>query len=443
MAVGPSPERRLDSWKAIAAFFGRDERTVKRWEARRGLPLHRVPGGGSAKVYAYVEELEAWLRHTPEPKRAEPEPAHRDGVTEAPSRRRRPSSLLVMAAAAAVTILALTAVFGLSTPRVPPKHRVDPVAAELYRTGVYYWHTRTPDGLTRAVDYFTQAIVRDPGYADAYAGLADCYNLLREYTVMAPGEAYPRAKAAAERAIALDPSLAGAHASLAFVDFYWSHDVAASRHEFETALRLQPGSAITHHWYATVLMTLGRFPEAVAEIDRAQALDPESSAILADRGLILFYAGRRDEARALLGQLAQSQPGFLSSHTYLAFIDRTEGDDPGYLRELTITAGLLHDDDRLALAQAARRGLAADGGPGMRAALVSAYERLKAAGRASAYELADSYAAAGRNGDALTWLTRSVEAREPDDITIRIDPAFIPLHALPAYQRLVRTVGGG
>jgi Tfp pilus assembly protein PilF len=197
--------------------------------------------------------------------------------------------LAILAAVLVAALLAVTVVRRASsaravrtTPAALRHHTPDPEAEQLYLKGIYYWQKRTPETLNQAVDYFTQAVVRDPQYAEAYVGLADCYNLLREYSVMPPSEAYPRAMAAAKRAIALDDSLSGAHSSMAFVDFYWSWDVASAQHEFERAIELDPKSVIAHHWYATFLLALASFPQSLEEIEKAQQLDPESNAILAD-----------------------------------------------------------------------------------------------------------------------------------------------------------------
>src|SRR6185312_1061209 len=180
-------------------------------------------------------------------------------------------------------------------PRPAGHHLPNTEAQAFYNAGLFEWQSRTPAGLRHAIDDFTQAIVRDPQYAEAYAGLAHCYELLREYTTVTPDYAFPRAKAAADRAIALDPSLADAHLALAFADFYWSHDAVTARRELQGAVSLAPGNAVAHHWYATFLLEMAEYREAIAQIDRAAALDTESVAIQADKGLILFYAGRHDE----------------------------------------------------------------------------------------------------------------------------------------------------
>ncbi|MGA8026482.1 MAG: hypothetical protein WB992_05010 [Bryobacteraceae bacterium] len=179
-------------------------------------------------------------------------------------------------------------------------HHANLEARELYLKGRYYWSKRTPDDLNRAVDYFTQAIVKDPRDAEAYVGLADSYNLLSEYTAMPYQEAFKRAIAAAKTAIELDGNLPEAHNSLAFASFYGDWDAVTAEREFRRALELNPNDGTAHHWYATFLMSVGREREALAEIERSQALEPSSQSIVADKGLILFYTGQVEPSRTPL-----------------------------------------------------------------------------------------------------------------------------------------------
>jgi len=479
----PVANRRLDTWKEIGAFFGRDERTVKRWEVTRGLPVHRVPGGGRANVYANTDELIEWLKgknvtedpasvtvgplssdvHTsPEAGSAQGNGMNRDAV--AGGRRIGDRSEAARASGAAlqwrktlyaVLVLAILAVSGIlivtrrnssaraarTTTSSSVPHVVDPEAKQFYLKGIYYFNKRTPETLNQAVDFFTQAVVRDPQYAEAYVGLADCYNLLREYSVMPATEAYPRAQAAAKRAIALDDSLSGAHSSLAFVDFYWSWDVAGAQREFERALELDPKSVLAHHWYATFLLALGRLPESLQEIDKAQQLDPMSAAILADKGLILFHNGQKEQAIALLKQIESTDPGFLSPHNYLAIIYFQQGDYRQYLVEAGKSAALLHDERRLAIVAASEKGFASGGSRGMLNAMLKEQISLHEKGHESAYSLAGTYAALGQKKEALDNLENSYQKREPEIVSIRIDPWLDNLHDEARYRELLAKIG--
>ena len=432
-----SQGRRLKTWKEIAAFFGRDERTVKRWETTRGLPVRRVPRGVRSAVYAYEGELRAWLEEDREP----------DTPDVAPTR-----SPLWFKGLALAALPLLVLALGLLVLRPPwrttadlpspiARHASNAEAEKFYRAGLYAWQTRTPEGLTRAVDDFTQAIVRDPQYAKAYAGLANCYNLLREYTAMPPDYAFPRAKAAAERAIALDPSLPDAHAALAFADFYWSHDTGAARREFERAVALAPQDATAHHWYATFLMNLRDFPHALAQIDKAERLDPESSSVLADKGMILFHAGKTDEAMTLLQELEQTAPTLSSPHRYLAIINRARGDDAGFVRELSLSAERRQQSADTDIATAAARGLTQAGHTGMLQAMLSVQRQRFSQLESPNYALAQTYAGLNDGAQAIGYLKLSLKRHEPDAVSLNIEPDFRALRGLPAFQQLVREAG--
>ena len=485
--------RRLDTWKEIGAFFGRDERTVKRWEITRGLPVHRVPGGGRANVYAITDELVEWLKGKNVTVEADAIPnrvasSQAEGGTETSATlgaTAAASSVLPMAnglpsdageierrvgqrrtternggpspvwrearyIAIAIVILATLAIVGVArrvssarvgTKRATAARVVDPEAEQFYLKGMYYFNKRTPETLNQAVDYFTQAVVRDPQYAEAYVGLADCYNLLREYTVMPPSEAYPRAMAAAKRAIALDDSLSGAHSSLAFVNFYWSWDVAGAQREFQRAIELDPKCVLAHHWYATFLLALGRLPESLQEIERAQQLDPQSNAILADKGLILFHNDQKEQAVTLLKQIETTEPDFLSPHNYLALINFIQGDYRQYLAESKVAATLLHDERRLDIVAASEKGFAGGGSRGMLNAMLKEQQALHENGREAAYDLAATYAALGEKKEALDNLQNSFQKREPEMLSIRIDPWLDNLHDEGRYREILAKIG--
>jgi Tfp pilus assembly protein PilF len=455
-------ERRLNSWKSIGAYFERDERTVKRWERQRGLPVHRIPGAGRSSVYAYTSELTEWLKTTDalsDPSISDEEAHVEAAVAEVPAvlstnfaarSRRRTGMILALVGAILVCAMAGIAVYrrSLFARRAFASDRpaglkpaASPEAEELYLQGLYQWNKRTPESLNRALDDFTQSIVRDPNYAPAYAGLANCYNLLREYTRMPATEAYPRAMAAAKRAIVLDDSLAEAHNSLAFVDFYWSWDAPGAEHEFERAIALDPNSAVAHHWYATFLMTLGRSQDALVEIEKARKLDPKSSAILADKGLILFLAGQTSQAITLLRQIENAEPAFLSPHAYLAEVDLAAKDYKGYLLESRKAAQILQDQNRLKIVAAGEKGFAASGGTGMLRAILSAQKELYAAGRVDAYDLAVTHCLLGDKQQALDLLQAAVAKREARATSVRVEFSLQPLHDDPSFRKLVTQVG--
>jgi DNA-binding winged helix-turn-helix (wHTH) protein/tetratricopeptide (TPR) repeat protein len=314
-------------------------------------------------------------------------------------------------------------------------------AKEFYLQGRFYWEKRTPDGLNKALDAFTQAIVHDPNYAPAYVGLADCYNLLREYTLMPASEAYPRALAAANKAVELDDGSSEAHASLAFALFYGTWDASNGAREFRRAIQLNPDNAVAHHWYANYLAAVGRRAESLVEIERAQTLDPASKAILADKGDLLWAAGRREEGVTLLKHLEATEPDFISPHRYLKFIAFANGDYADYLKEWKIEAALMHDGETLKLVDGAEKGYAAGGVRGMLEDVRSLQRRLYERGLLSPYPLAQTDALLGNKQEALRYLEAAYEKHDEAAVQIQADVVMNSLHKEPAYRDLVTRLG--
>jgi len=447
-------DRRLNSWKEIASFFGRDERTVRRWEKELALPVHRIPGGAKGRVFAFENELRQWLLISEAAQQASL--AQDVPPVPVPQENKYASFLLrkkALLATCAILIAAFVVFRSAHKFRVqasgdsrPPAEKANTdssgtsQAEDLYLQGRYYWNKRTPDDLNRAVDYFTQAIVRDPNYAKPYVGLADCYNLLREFSAMPADQAYPRALAAATKAVELDRSSAEAHTSLAFVTYYWDWDAPAAEREFRQALVLDPNDARAHHWYATFLMALGRLPEALDQIEMARRLDPSSVAILADKGIILSHAGQTDAAMALLKQIESEEPLFVSSHRYLSEIYFDRKDYPNYLSEWEKTAQLTRDQQELSIVKAAEKGFAKGGYEGMLGATLETQNSFYVQGSLPAYCLALTYARLGNAQDSLRYLETALAKRESALPGLTNERAFDFLRDDPKYQDLVKRV---
>ncbi len=321
------------------------------------------------------------------------------------------------------------------------QHPANSDAEQFYLKGRFYWEKRTPDGLNKAVDFFTQAIVHDPNYAPAYVGLADCYNLMREYTMMPASEAYPRALAAAQKAVELDDQSSEAHASLAFVLFYGTWDVADADREFRRAIELNPNNAVAHHWYATYLFTVGRHAESLQEIERAQTLDPASKAVLADKGDLLWASGRQEEGAALLKQMESAEPDFVSPHRYLKGIYFASGDYSLYLDEWKKEATLMHDKSSLKLVDAAEKGFKAGGKPEMLRNVRELQQKLYARGQEPAYALAETASLLGNKEEALRYLQIAFDKHDEGTVQVGNNPGFNNLHSDPTYQSLVARMG--
>ena len=192
-------------------------------------------------------------------------------------------------------------------------------AYELYLKGRFFWNRRTGADLRKAIDDFNSAIAKDPNYALAYAGLADCYDLLHEYSELSPKDSYPKAKAAALKALELDDTLGEAHTSLAYSLLNYDWDWRSAEREYQRAIQLDPNYATAHQWYAECLSILRRHIEAIAEIKRAQELDPLSLIINQGVGGKYLYARRYDEAMAQFQRTLELYPQFPPTHERLGW----------------------------------------------------------------------------------------------------------------------------
>jgi tetratricopeptide (TPR) repeat protein len=315
-------------------------------------------------------------------------------------------------------------------------HHPNPEAQELYLRGRYYWNLRTEEGLNCALDLFTQSIVNDPHYAEAYAGLADAYLLLRQYGHMPDAEAYPRALAAARQAVALDDASPEAHRSLAFILRFWNWDMAAAEREYHRAIELNPSDSQSHHWYATALLSSNRYREALMQIDIARGLEPQSVSVMADRGLVLsvmdVHAGI-----AALKQAEQAQPEFLSTHTYLARAYLMNEDYESFLAESRTAADLSHNAAMVGLLDAAGKTLTARGPKPMLREIATRSAPLADRGATSAYATARYFGLAGEPREAMRYLRLACDHREAGFLSVEGDPAFSQLRSSPEYNTLI------
>jgi Tfp pilus assembly protein PilF len=439
------PKTRLETWKEVAAFLGKDERTAKRWEAERGLPIHRLPGEHRSRIYAETAELEAWLRGEPLG-RSEPEPApETQPIPPAPRRPfwRRPAVRAGLAVGALLALVAGGVV--LVAPMLRRLHEPPVEAQKHYVAAEDYFAQRRPDTLLKAIDEYNAAIARDPDYAQAYAGLAKTYDIISEFTKMPPSQAFPLARSAAREAIARNDQIAEAHAALAFAEYwgFWRPDEA--RREFAKAVALNTRLPLVRHWYATFLSVIGDRAAALREIEAARRLDPDSDPIAADRDLILLVDGRRDEAVAHLNAMIARRPDFLSPYRYLADDAFCRGDLDAYLVQVRRMAQLTGDLASLDAANAAEAAKAAGGRAAVLATLIARQEQLYTNGQASAYSVAQLQGLAGQPDRAWSLLRQSFDRREEEAHSFPNDCAFQAYRQTPAFKALLarmRALGG-
>ncbi len=316
---------------------------------------------------------------------------------------------------------------------------VTPEAYESYLKGRYFWNKRTADGLKAALAYFNQAIEEDPTYAQAYSGLADTYALLGDwqYAAMTPTEAFPKAKAAAIKALELDSKLGEAHNSLAFVLDGYDWDFESAEKEFQRAIELNPGYATAHHWYAWHLSLLGRFDDAIAEMRKAENLDPLSLIINADLAELLVLAHSYDDSIRQSRKTIEMDPNFALAHNQLAqaYLQKHMYDEAvAELQEAVKLSG----DSPTCLANLARAYVAS----GKRSEAVKLLGDLKKRsnpGHSNAAEIAMIYASLGDKDQAMTWLGKGFEERFNPGVLLR--PGFDPLRSDPRFQNLLRRIG--
>jgi len=212
----------------------------------------------------------------------------------------------------------LAKISGGSSERITKRYTNDPEAFNAYLKGRYFWNKRNEDGFGRAIEYFNEAVAKDPNYALAYAGLADCYLLLGVWGTVPPNEAFPKARMAAEKALRADSDLAEAVVSLAFVEWVHGWDFQQADADFKRAIALNPNYALAHHWYSYYLVSMKRSDEAIAEIKKARELEgPLSLSVNTDIGEIYSWAGRYDEAERHLLDVLKIEPNYALAHSVL------------------------------------------------------------------------------------------------------------------------------
>jgi TolB-like protein/DNA-binding winged helix-turn-helix (wHTH) protein/Tfp pilus assembly protein PilF len=318
---------------------------------------------------------------------------------------------------------------------------VDPEAFDLYLRGRYEWNQRNPESFRRAVNYFNQATQQDSHFALAYSGLADADTLLVLYGENATK--LSEAKAAAEKAIELDPELAEAHTSLGAIHVLHDWDWSGAEREFQRAIELNPNCAQAHHWYGNLLLgPEGRHNEAIAELQRAQELDPLSLIIRADTGFAYYLAGRYDLALQAYQNVVAADPNFIPVHFYLAKFYKQTGNYDLWEKELAA-------DDRLAgspeRADFVEQSYSHGGYHAVMNALAAPNGFIKLANnksaRIDACQAAGANLALGRNDAALNELESCYREAQISLIYLKVDPAWASLRGEERFQDLVRRMG--
>jgi len=314
-------------------------------------------------------------------------------------------------------------------------------AYRLYLKGRYFWNKRTEADIKKAIEYYQQATDIDPNYALAYAGTADAYVSLASggFEALLPNEAMPKAKAAAAKALELDPTLAEAHASLGYVKFLYDWDWSAADNEFSRALELNPNYPTTHLFRSLLLITRARQDEAIAESRRAVALDPLSLSLNTNVGRALLFAHKYDEAVDELRKTVEMDPKYVPSHYLLGFayhqkqMYREALDEFNKVTELSGGSAFSQAAEAMCYASSGRRP-----------------EALRIAGQLTAsantkqgspYYVAVVYACLGDSAQAVKWLEKCYERRSYEVVYLKVEPAFDKVRQDPQFQSLITRAG--
>jgi TolB-like protein/DNA-binding winged helix-turn-helix (wHTH) protein/Tfp pilus assembly protein PilF len=312
---------------------------------------------------------------------------------------------------------------------------LNPDAYDLYLKGRFYWNQRTPAGFWKGIESFKQAIEKDPDYAQAYVGLADCYILLGPNDVLPAKEVYPLAKAAALKALQLDDGLAEAHASLGFLMLLYDWNPAQAEKQFQRAIELDPNYPTAHHWYAYDLAAMKRSDEAVAEIRRAVELDPLSSIINTDAGQILLFARRSDEAIAQCHKAIGLDPEFKQAYWYLALLYQEEG-----LFDQALDAFLKAPPGFPDSQTAAIRSSGISGIKSYWRQRLAMLEQQAKEHYVSPYAFAVTYALMGDRDRSLENLGKAIDERYPSMVFVQIEPVFDSLRSDPRFAALLHRI---
>ncbi|HJP94425.1 MAG TPA: protein kinase [Pyrinomonadaceae bacterium] len=330
--------------------------------------------------------------------------------------------------------------------KLAKRYTKDAEAYQLYLKGRYFWNKRNEEGFRNGIDFFKRAEEKDPTFALAFSGLADSYALLADIGAARPVDEMPKAKAAAQKAVDADPSLAEAYTSRAFVRLSYDWDWLGAQSDFQQALKLNPKYPTAHQWYASYLMQMGKFSLAKDEIEEAHKLDPLSPIIGANTGLYSYYEHNYDDAIAKYKSTLQSDPDFWVARHYLALAYVQKGMYQEAIAELrklikAPESGPIPDkvvDAELEMSASLGFAYGMAGKQAEARAILAQLETLSQRRYVSPLYFAIVYAGLKNNDEAIEYLDKAFDARHPGLVLIRIEPMFDGLRSDERFKQLIK-----
>src|SRR6202045_2926497 len=309
----------------------------------------------------------------------------------------------------------------------------------LYLKARYFWNKRTPAAFQQAILHYQEAIELDPEFALAYSGLAECHIVLGTFAFIPMAESFPRAKAAAENALARDASLGEAHASLALILSIFEHQWHAGENQFQKSISLRPDYATAHHWYSFCLCAMGRVSEGIAEVSKAEELDPLAPIILTNFGTVLYWARQYDRALEQYHKVLSLSPEFWTAHWMMGLAYEQKHNYEDAAEEMQAAMKFFPGTSAVLSASLARV-YALSGSRDRALELASQVKNQDDAAVRCPYHLAMVYASLGQNDAAFEWLDKAFEAHDMWINFLKVDPKMDSLRRSPRYIELLRRI---
>lgn len=342
---------RINGWKAIGAFFGRDRTTVMRWAQYRGLPVYKMPVGKSGSVYALKSELSEWERSANLNAELNTDGNSLETIIESSTIKEnkffnKRVAIFLIGGTAIASIFGVGS-FYLMGKKDSKRLPSNPKLVTKYLKARDLWAQRNAVSINESIKLLKEITQSEPSFKDGFAALADAYLLSREFGAIDDETAFESARIAAKKAFALDKEFPAANRALGFISYWWDKECSISGEYFKRALSYSSNDAQTHFWYGNILSDNGQHAKAIKELNTARLIEPGSIAIQTDLAYVLWASGDEQTAKAMFDDLLKKYPNFAGIHYNLSDLYIGNGDYIGYIQSLEEYGKLTNSKDIL------------------------------------------------------------------------------------------------